>query len=95
MVLPLHVAAERVDDLLRHLLFARGVHAHGGFDQFDRRAGVARGFHQRQRVLRKARAAIAGAGVQEFAADAVVEADAARDFLHIGAELLRRDRRSR
>ena len=47
---------------------------------------VARGFHQRQRVFREARAAIAGAGVQEFAADAIIEADAARHFLHVGAD---------
>ena len=35
----------------------------------------------------KAGAAIAGAGVQELRADAVVEADAARDLLHVGADL--------
>ncbi len=40
------------------------------------------------RVLGKARAAVARAGVQELAADAVVEADAARDLLHVGADLL-------
>ena len=36
----------------------------------------------------KAGAAIARAGVQELRADAVVEADAARDVLHVGADLL-------
>ena len=29
-----------------------------------------------------------GPGMQEFRADAVVEPDAARDFLHVGADLL-------
>ena len=49
---------------------------------------VLRGLHQRQRVLGKARAAIARPGMQELRADAVVEADAARDLLHVGADLL-------
>ena len=47
-----------------------------------------RGAHQRQAVLGEARAAIAGAGMEEFAADAAVEADALGDVLHIGADLL-------
>ena len=45
------------------------------------------GFQQRQRVLGKAGAAEAGAGMQKLAADAVVEADAAGDLLHVGADL--------
>ena len=64
--------------------FLREGAAIGDFKRPDR-VVVARGFHERQRVLREARAAIARAGVQEFAADAVVEADALGDFLHIGA----------
>ena len=51
-------------------------------------APVARRLHQRQRVLGKTGAAIAGAGMQEFAADAAVQADAARDILDVGADLL-------
>ena len=38
-------------------------------------------------VLGKAGAAEARPGMQEFPADALVEADAARDILHIGADL--------
>ena len=52
------------------------------------RAVVLAGLDQRQRVLGEAGAAIARTGVQEFAADALVEADAARDLLHVGADLL-------
>ena len=46
------------------------------------------GLDQRHRVLGKAGAAVAGPGVQEFRADAVVQADAARDVLDVGADLL-------
>src|SRR3546814_5806742 len=49
---------------------------------------ILRGLQQRQRVLGKARAAIARPCMEEFGADAIVEADAARDVLHIGADLL-------
>ena len=52
------------------------------------RAHLARRLHQRQRVLGKAGAAEAGAGMQELAADAAVQADAARHILHIAADLL-------
>ena len=48
---------------------------------------ILRGLDQRQRVLGKAGAAIAGAGMEKFGADALVHADAARDILHIGADL--------
>ena len=43
-----------------------------------------------RRVLGKAGAAEARAGVQELRADAVVEPDAARHLLHVGADLLAR-----
>ena len=46
------------------------------------------GLGESERVLREARAAIAGACVEELLADAVVEADALRDILHIRADLL-------
>ena len=49
---------------------------------------ILRDLDQRAGVLREARAAEARAGMQEFAADAVVEPDAARDFLHVGADFL-------
>jgi hypothetical protein len=59
----------------------------GGLDQPDGRSGVAaRSCTRAQGVLREARAAIAGAGVQELGADALVEADAARDLLHVRAD---------
>ena len=46
------------------------------------------GLEQRQRVLGKAAPAIAGTGVEEFGADAVVEADSARDILDVGVDRL-------
>ena len=49
---------------------------------------ILRRLDQREGVLGEARAAEARAGMQEFGADAVVEADAAGDFLDIGADLL-------
>src|SRR3546814_2569562 len=45
-------------------------------------------FRSRQGVLREAGAAVARSGVQELAADAPVEADAAGDVVHVGADLL-------
>ena len=57
-------------------------------DQPQRAAVVLRGLGQRERVLREARAAIAGPGMQELRADALVEPDALRDLLHVGAGLL-------
>ena len=41
---------------------------------------------QGQSVLREAASAVAGAGVEEFGADPVVEADAARDLLDVRAD---------
>ena len=49
---------------------------------------VLRGLDQRAGVLGEARTAEAGAGMQKLRSDAVVEPDAARDFLHVGAKLL-------
>ena len=46
------------------------------------------GAHQGQGVLGKAGAAVAGAGVQELGADALVQADAAGHLLHVGADRL-------
>src|SRR6266496_4783258 len=48
---------------------------------------ILRDLDQRAGILWKTRAAEAGTGMQKFAADAVVEPDAARDFLHVGADL--------
>ena len=47
---------------------------------------IERDLDQRAGILRKARAAEARSGMQEFRADAIVETDAARDLLHIGAD---------
>ena len=65
------------------------------FDDAQRHVVILRGLDQRAGVLRKARAAEARAGVQEFRADAVVEPDAARDLLDVGADLFGTGRRSR
>ena len=46
------------------------------------------GLEQSERVLGEAGAAIAGAGMEEFGADPVVEADAARHVLDVGADRL-------
>ena len=51
---------------------------------------VLRDLDQRADVLGKTGAAKTRAGMQEFRADAVVEADAARDVLDVGAELFAR-----
>ena len=88
MVLPRTSPPTGRDDLARHRALALVVDRHGGLDQAQRRAGILGGLGERQRILGEAGAAIAGAGVEELDADAVVEADAARDVLHVGADLL-------
>ena len=88
MVLPATSPPQAATMRVGHALFARVVGPHHGLDDRQRRLGLARGAHQRAAVLGKARAAIAGPGMQEFAADAAVEADAAGHVLHIGADLL-------
>ena len=57
-------------------------------DDAQRRALVLPGLEQGQRILGKARAAVAGPRVQKLVADAVVEPDAARHVLHVGPGLL-------
>src|SRR5262249_48537961 len=66
----------------------RVLHRRDRLDDAQRRGEILAGLDQRHRVLREARAAKTRAGMQELGADAVVEADAARDLLHIGAHLL-------
>ena len=83
-----HVAAADGDDLARHRPLALVVDGGDGLDDAAGRAEVVGRLHQGQRVLGKAGAAEARTGVEEFRADAVVEADAARDVLHVGAGLL-------
>ena len=83
-----HRAAAGGDDLAAHGALALVVDGRHRLDDADRRIVVLRGLDQRQRVLREAGAAIARARMQELGADAVVEADAARDVLHVGADLL-------
>ena len=84
--LALH-AAERGIDLLRHGGLARVIDRDHGLDQPGRGARVLRRLAQGQRVLGKAGTAEAGTGVQEFVADAAVQADAARHVLDVGADL--------
>ena len=88
MVLPRSSPPSAADDLARHRALARVVDRHHRLDDAQRRVVILAGLEQRHRILGKARAAEARAGMQEFRADAVVEPDAARDLLHVGANLL-------
>ena len=58
-----------------------------GFEDAQRHFVILSGLDQGAHIFGKAGAAEAGPGMQEFAADAVVETDAARDLLHVGADL--------
>ncbi len=88
IVLPRTEPPQACDHPHRHAGLARVVDRDGGLHQPRRRAVVLRGAHQRQRVLGEARAAVARPGMQELAADAAVQPDAARHVVHIGADLL-------
>ena len=80
-------AAGGIGDLARHRALAVVVDRQHRLDDPQRHVVIERDLHQRAGILWKTRAAEAGAGMQEFRADAIVEPDAARDFLHIGADL--------
>ncbi len=71
-----------------HRALARFIDAQHGLDDSQLCLGELGGADQRLTVLGKARTAKAGAGMQEFAADAPVETDAAGDVLDIGANRL-------
>ncbi|MCY1238973.1 hypothetical protein D9M68_664340 [compost metagenome] len=86
-LVPAHVAAGSRNHLAAHCPLAVVVDRNRGLDEPDGRVMVLRGLDQCQRVLREARAAIAGARMQELRADAAIEADAAGDVLDIGADL--------
>ena len=88
MVRAADAAAAGGDDLARHGALALVVDGDDGLDRADRHAEIEAGLQQRQQVLGKAGAAVAGTGVEELRADAVVEADAVRHLLHVGAGLL-------
>ena len=77
-VLPRASPPQRGDDLARHRALAVVVDRHHGLDDALRRVVILRCLDQRERILGKARAAIAGTGMQELCADAVVEPDATR-----------------
>ena len=88
-MLAVQIAIEDLRHLARHGEFARVIDGDHGLDdaQAALRASCAvRG--KGERILRKAGAAIARPGMQKFRADALVEADAVRDVLDIGADLL-------
>ena len=80
-------AAGGVGNLARHRALAVVVDRQHRLDDPQRHVVIERDLDQRAGVLREARAAEARTGMQEFRADAVVEPDAARDFLHVGADL--------
>ena len=76
-------------DLAGHRSLAVVVDSEHRLDDAQLHVIVLRDLDQRTGVLREARAAEARPRMQEFGADAVVEPDAARDFLHIGADFFR------
>ena len=86
--LAVDVAAAGLGDAVRHAALARVVDAQHRIDDRQRPLGDLGGADQRLAILREARPAEAGAGMQELAADPAVEADAAGDVLHIGADRL-------
>ena len=76
-------AAGGGDDAGGHAGLARVVHRDHRFDEARRGTVVLRDAHHRQRVLGEAGAAEARARVEEFAADAAVQPDAAGDVVHV------------
>src|ERR1700722_1318347 len=75
-------------DLTGHRALAVVVDGEHRLDDAQLHVMIERALHQRAGILREAGSAEAGPRMQELAADAVVEPNAARDFLHIGADFL-------
>ncbi len=73
--------------LARHRALAVVVDAEHSLDDAQRDILILRNLDQRPGVLGKAGAAETGAGMQKFRADAVIHANAARDLLHVRADL--------
>jgi hypothetical protein len=82
------IAAEGGGDLARHRALALVIDRDRRLDNPQRCIIVLTGLDQRERVLWETGSTEARAGMQELLADAIVEANAAGDFLHIGADLL-------
>src|SRR4029079_17812260 len=80
-------AAERLDDPSRHGALAPLIAFAGGPGDGKPYAVDIGHAQERHQVFWKARAAEARAGMEEFRADAVVEAHAAGDVLDVGAGL--------
>jgi hypothetical protein len=72
---------------LRAIAFALLIDGGNRLDHAQRHAMVVGRLDQCAGVLREARAAKTGAGVEKFCADAIVESHAARDLLHVGANV--------
>src|ERR1043165_6314005 len=86
--LAIQLTAERGGDFVDHALLDRLVHAQHCFDELELVAVLLGDISERGGVFREARAAEAGAGLQEFGPDTAVEADAACDILHVSADEL-------
>ena len=71
----------------RHGALAGIIYRSHRFKDAHRDGVILRGLDQRANVFGEAGATIAGPGIQEFLADPIIEADAARHFLHVGADL--------
>ena len=76
---------ERVGDFFDEAVHLVGVDALDFLEQLEIVADLLGNFDERAQVLRKTTAAETDAGVEEPAADALVQADALGDFLHVRA----------
>jgi hypothetical protein len=83
-----HAAAGGGNDARCHAGLAGVVHRDHGLDQAAGGAVILCDTDHGQGVLGEATAAVAGAGMQEFAADAAIETDAAGDIVHVGTHTL-------
>ena len=81
-------AAAGGDDLRRHRRFSLVVDVDQRLDEPDRRFGLGGELRQSERILGEARTAETRPGIEELAADTVVETDAVGDVENIGAETL-------
>ena len=81
--------AESARDLACHGPLAHVVYGHHSLDDAQIDVVILRRLDESTRVLREARASETRTRVQKFRANAIVEPNAARDLLDIGADFLR------
>ena len=83
-----HISIQHLDNFLQAMFALLLVHLDNGVNNLKFHAVRSGDFGQCLRIFRKARPAVAGAGMQEFRADPAIQAHPFGDMMHIRANAL-------